>query len=82
MRIKRTSLILRPDCSRVFFRPFELTNRERVIRILARVMALTETEAERETQRILRDFVVRHQKLREFLLRLSPLRQACEPLAT
>lgn len=67
MRIKRTSLVLRPDSSRVFFRPFELTNRQRLVRILARVMALSEVEAERETKRILRDFVARHQKLREYL---------------
>lgn len=46
-------------------------SRERVIRILARVAALSEVEAERETQRLLRDFVSRHQKLREFLLRRS-----------
>jgi hypothetical protein len=56
MEIKRTSLILRPDCSRVFFRPFELRNRERVIRVLARVMSLTEAAAEREARQILKDF--------------------------
>src|ERR1051326_5826209 len=69
MRIKRTSLVLRPDSSRVFFRPFEMANRQRVVRILARVMALGEVEAERETKRILRDFVARHQKLREYLFK-------------
>jgi predicted GH43/DUF377 family glycosyl hydrolase len=80
MKIKRTSLVLRPDSARVFFRPFELTNRERVIRILARVMALSETEAERETRRILRDFVARHQKLREFLMKRCD--QVCAELPT
>ena len=48
MQVKRTSLILRPDCSRVFFRPFELHSREQLLRVLARVMSLTEQQAERE----------------------------------
>jgi len=69
MKVKRSSFVLRPDCSRVFFRPFELMSRERVIRILARVMSLTETEAERESAQVLHDFVGRHQRLRDFLLR-------------
>lgn len=67
MQIKRTSLILRPDCSRVFFRPFELRGREQVSRVLARVMSLSEREVEHETQAIVKDFVDRHQKLNEFL---------------
>ncbi len=71
MKIGRTSLVLRPDSSRVFFRPFDSMSRERVIRILARIMALTEPEAEREARQILSDFVERHQKLREFLLKRS-----------
>src|SRR6185503_17933449 len=68
MKVKRTSVVLKPDCSRVFFRPFESMSRERVSRVLARVLALEEAEAEREMRWILRDFVDRHQKLREFLV--------------
>ena len=68
MHIKRTSLILKPDCSRVFYRPFELRSREQVTRTLARVMSLTEEEAEKEAQGILSDFVERHHRLNEFLL--------------
>jgi tellurite resistance protein len=70
--MNRTSVVLRPDCARVFFRPFEFLSRERVLRVLARVMALTEAEVEEETRRVMRDFMDRHQKLREFLL------QRCE----
>jgi predicted GH43/DUF377 family glycosyl hydrolase len=69
MKARRCGIILKPDSSRVFFRPFEFTSRERVGRIIARAMALTERESEREAQRVLRDFVDRHQKLRAFLLR-------------
>src|SRR5262245_10785141 len=68
MKIKRTSVVLKPDCSRVFFRPFESVSRERVHRVLARVVAMDESDAEREVRYIVRDFVSRHQKLREFLL--------------
>ncbi|MBU6402479.1 MAG: glycoside hydrolase family 130 protein [Verrucomicrobia bacterium] len=69
MNIQRTSVVLRPDCTRVFFRPFEPLGRERVLRILARIMALSEAEIESEISTLLHDFVERHQKLREFLLK-------------
>ena len=69
MKVQRTTLILRPDCSRVFFRPFELRSPEQLTRTLARVMSLTERQAESEAQSILADFVARHQRLSEFLLR-------------
>ncbi|HEY3864066.1 MAG TPA: glycoside hydrolase family 130 protein [Verrucomicrobiae bacterium] len=68
MKLKRLSLVLHPDCSRVFFRPFQLT-KDRIFRTLARVGAMSEPDAEREARRILRDFIDRHQKLREFLFR-------------
>ncbi len=68
LRVKRSKVVLRPDCSRVFFRPFEPGSRERVLRILARVTALSEAEAERESRQVLNDFVKRHQRARDFLL--------------
>ena len=42
MRIRRTAIVLKPDNSRVFFRAFEFSNRERVLKIIARVMSLSE----------------------------------------
>lgn len=69
MQVQRTTVMLRPDCARVFFRPFEMITGERVVRVLARVMALSESEVEDETRRTLHDFADRHQKLREFLLK-------------
>lgn len=67
LEAKRTGLVLRPDSSRVFFRPFELPGRERLIRVIARVMSLSDVAAEREAGQVMRAFVDRHQKLREFL---------------
>ena len=69
IKANRTGIILKPDCARVFFRPFELNNRERVLRIVARVTALSREEAEREAAGMLREFSVRHQKLPGFLLK-------------
>src|SRR5437870_10887495 len=69
MRIRRTAIVLKPDNSRVFFRAFEFTNRERVLKIIARVMSLSELEAERRAQAVLREFADRHQRLRVFLLK-------------
>lgn len=69
MQIKRTSLILRPDSARVFFRPFELHSPEQLGRVLARVVSLTEQEAQHQARGFLRDFRERHQKLSEFLLK-------------
>jgi predicted GH43/DUF377 family glycosyl hydrolase len=69
MRIRRTAIVLKPDNSRVFFRAFEFNNRERVLKIIARVMSLSELEAERRAQAVLREFADRHQRLRVFLLK-------------
>ncbi len=68
-RAQRTHLVLRPDPARVFFRPFELPSRERVLRIVARVTALESEAAEREAAVMLERFAERHQRLQAFLLR-------------
>jgi len=69
MRIRRAGIVIKPDDSRVFFRPFEFANRERVLKIIARVMTLPEVEVERRAQEVLREFADRHQRLRVFFLK-------------
>src|SRR5438046_25538 len=69
MRIRRAGIVIKPDDSRVFFRPFEFANRERVLKIIARVMTLPEAEVERRAQEVLREFADRHQRLRVFFLK-------------
>jgi predicted GH43/DUF377 family glycosyl hydrolase len=59
---------LRPNNSRVVFRPFEPTSAERVTRIIARVMALPEGEVEELLEGVMREFRGRHQRTREFFL--------------
>jgi predicted GH43/DUF377 family glycosyl hydrolase len=68
MHVKRTGIVLRPNNSRVVFRPFEPTSAERVTRIIARVMAIPEGEVEAELEGVMREFRERHQRTREFFL--------------
>lgn len=67
VQVNRTHIQIRPDPSRVLFRPFDLSNRERIQRILARVTALSRSEAEREASIMLERFEGRHEKLQAFL---------------
>lgn len=68
MRGKRSGLILRPDPSRVLFRPFDQPNGERALKVLARVMAMDETRVQRQAKRLLADFANRHNGLSEYLI--------------
>ena len=63
IRASRTNIVLRPDPSRVFFRPFDLMSQERITRIVARVTALERSEAEQEARIMLDRFMERHVKL-------------------
>jgi len=69
IHVQRTGVVLKPDSSRVFYRPFDMPSRERLIRVLARIMALSEEAVEEETVRIISSFAERHQRLRDYLLR-------------
>ncbi|MEO8206612.1 MAG: glycoside hydrolase family 130 protein [Chthoniobacterales bacterium] len=68
VKVERTRIILKPDSSRVFFRPLDFMSKERITRIVARVMALSEKETEREYERIILGFGDRHQKLCDFFM--------------
>ena len=68
LQVNRTNIQIRPDPSRVFLRAFETSGRERIQRIVARVMALSRSEAEREAAIMLKSFEGRHEKLQAFLL--------------
>jgi predicted GH43/DUF377 family glycosyl hydrolase len=68
MIINRTGLILKPNNARVVFRPLEINNRERILKIIGRIMALSEAEVERLLDEVMREFHGRHQKIRQFFL--------------
>ncbi|MFH1023053.1 MAG: glycoside hydrolase family 130 protein [Planctomycetota bacterium] len=68
MNVKRTGIILRPDCSRVLVRPFSPTSEQRAQKIVARVVSLAEKEAEALLEQILGEFSGRHTRIRPFFL--------------
>ncbi|MDX2038701.1 MAG: glycoside hydrolase family 130 protein [Isosphaeraceae bacterium] len=67
MIVRRTGIVLEPNNSRVVIRPFTLANESRVERIIARVMALSESEVEGQVSIVMRDFGDRHQRTHDFL---------------
>lgn len=77
MQLRRTGVVLKPDKARVLFRPFELPNEQRVTRIIARVMHLSDAEVDRLLELVLAEFHGRHQRLQEFMLkRFEAVRQS------
>jgi len=69
MKADRTGIVIRPDPRRVLFRPFNPHTVERSLKIVARVMAMPESEVDAEVERIFEEFHDRHLRLPEFFLR-------------
>ena len=46
MELKRTNVLIKPNNARVLVRPFEFADSQRALRIVARVMSLTEEEVD------------------------------------
>lgn len=69
MRIQRKNIILKPDPKRVIFRPLIPKSRKHALKIIARIMSLSEDEALIKLNAVIKEFGGRHQKLREFLMR-------------
>jgi len=68
VELKRTDIILKPNNARVLFRPFEPADRNRAMRIVARVMALSDDEVARVLDVVLSEFHGRHQRLKQFFI--------------
>lgn len=76
MKRHRTSILLRPDPTRVVIRPFELSNRERVAKIIGRIFSLSEKKAEEQARQLLEEFGQRHANPRKlFLSRFEQVRE-------
>ncbi len=69
MQIKRTGIILKPNVARVLFRPFHEAGDQRTLRILARVLSLSEAEVFLSLDEVVKEFGARHQKLRDYFKR-------------
>ena len=64
IRVKRKALLLRPDQSRVLLRPFDPG--ERTGNIIARIMALPESEVGRLLEEVCDEFCERHNQIQEY----------------
>ena len=69
MRPKRTDIIIKPDHTRVLYRPFELYQEQRFVKIIARIMSLSEAEVNREIDEVMTEFHYRHPKLKDFFFK-------------
>src|SRR5262249_37778508 len=68
LKVRRPGIVLKPSNSRVVLRPFEPTNPQRIERILARLISLSEEEVDRLLGEVMSEFHNRHQKTRHFFL--------------
>jgi len=66
MQIERTDILLSPNNKRVVFRPFEPPGDGRKLRIIARLVTLSEAEVDSLLQQVLEEFHGRHQRPRQF----------------
>ena len=69
INVKRTTVTLHPDRTRVLARPFRPMSDQRSVKICARVMALPESEVHALLEQVRAEFGDRHPKVREFLKR-------------
>jgi predicted GH43/DUF377 family glycosyl hydrolase len=67
--VRRTDIRITPNPSRVLFRPFVISDERRVLKIIARIMAMSEAEVRREMEDVLSEFNGRHPRLTQFFLR-------------
>lgn len=75
IEVKRTGIVIRPNPARVFFRPLDFLNRERLTRVIARVTGLEEKEVTTECAAVLELFHKRHINLNQiFLKRFEEIR--------
>jgi predicted GH43/DUF377 family glycosyl hydrolase len=75
MNVTRTGIVLKPDASRVLFRPFNPVGEERPLRLLARILSLPEAEAVAMLVQVLAEFKTRHQRLLDyFMVRFESVR--------
>ena len=69
MKAVRTGVVLKPDISRVLFRPFEIGSENRILKIIGRVCSLTEDQVDNELKGVLSEFESRHKKAKVFMVR-------------
>lgn len=68
MKAIRTGIVIEPDYKRVLYRPFTISDEERIIKIIGRILTLSEEEVKKELTQLMSEFEERHQRLRNFFL--------------
>jgi predicted GH43/DUF377 family glycosyl hydrolase len=68
VELKRTDVLIKPNNARVLVRPFEFPDSQRALRIVARLMSLTEEEVDHLFENLLSEFHGRHQRAKEWIL--------------
>lgn len=66
--ITRTSVFINPDRARVLIRPFLPPTEQRIVKIIARLLALPESEIEQLQTQLMADFAERHQRTKDLFL--------------
>ena len=80
INLRRTSMVLKPDQSRVLLRPFNPGDSQRAGRIIARIMALPEEQVGPLLDEVSAEFSQRHQEIRRmFLERFEQVRLEHDP---
>ena len=69
MKAIRTRIVIKPDSKRVLYRPFTILSEERIIKIIGRILTLSEKEVKKELKQVMSEFEERHQRLRDFYLK-------------
>lgn len=69
LKATRTGIIVRPDPTRVLFRPFDLGSTNRLLKIIARVSSLSEEEVQGKLLEVFNEFGSRHYRLERFFLK-------------
>jgi len=66
--VQRTAVFINPDRSRVLIRPFRPASEQRIVKIIARLIALSEAEIERLHRQVMEEFAERHQRAKALFL--------------
>src|ERR1044071_1189734 len=66
--VTRTDIFINPDRARVLIRPFMPASEPRVVKIIARLIALPESAIDALLQQVLTEFSGRHQKTKDLFL--------------
>ncbi len=66
MKAIRTRIVIKPDYKRVLYKPFTILSEERIIKIIGRIMTLSEKDVKKELRLVMTEYEDRHQRLRIF----------------